>query len=261
MTYPNPQTGANPDDASRRHDGSVHAGPGPGTDTPRAPHDPRDPRGPGAPYGSASHDPSGPGSHDPSGPGAPLPPRGPLSALADFGWKALLGAGLAAIVLGIMVLVWPHVTLRVVGILFGVYLLITGVFQLVAAFATHGASGGMRTLAFISGALSIVLGLFCFRGTLESILLLALWIGIGWLFRGITLTTAAAADPHMPARGWQAFIGVMSAIAGVVLLVSPFRSIAVLTVLAGIWLLVVGVTEIATALRLRRGAKELPRTM
>ncbi|MFK0211755.1 HdeD family acid-resistance protein [Streptomyces sp. NPDC090298] len=185
-----------------------------------------------------------------------LPP-GPLGMLAGFAWQALVVAGLVSLVLGVLVLAWPEATLKVVGVLFGVYLLLSGVVQLVAAFGTH-ATTALRVMAFISGALSILLGLFCFRGAAQSILLLALWIGIGWLFRGIMQTVAAASDPTMPARGWQVFLGVVSALAGVVLIVSPLTSAAVLTVLGGIWLLVVGVSEIVTAFMVRSRAKDLP---
>lgn len=53
------------------------------------------------------------------------------------------------------------------GVLFGLYLLFSGVLQLVAAFGTHVATS-LRVMAFISGALSILLGLFCFRGPMQS---------------------------------------------------------------------------------------------
>ncbi|MFF1737728.1 HdeD family acid-resistance protein, partial [Streptomyces sp. NPDC058247] len=117
---------------------------------------------------------------------------------------------------------------------------------------------GLRVMAFISGALSILLGLFCFRGAMQSILLLALWIGIGWLFRGITQAVAAGSDPAMPARGWQIFLGIVSALAGVVLIVSPFESVAVLTLVGGCWLIAVGVVEMVTAIQLRGKAKRVP---
>ncbi|MEU4100735.1 HdeD family acid-resistance protein [Streptomyces tanashiensis] len=184
-------------------------------------------------------------------------PPGPLGMLAGFAWQALLVAGLVSLVLGVLVLAWPEATLTVVGVLFGLYLLFSGVVQLVAAFGTH-ATTALRVMAFISGALSILLGLFCFRGATQSILLLALWIGIGWLFRGMMQTVAAASDPAMPARGWQIFLGIVSALAGIVLIVSPLESAAVLTVLGGIWLLVVGATEIITAFMVRSRAKDLP---
>ncbi|WP_425300316.1 ATP-binding cassette domain-containing protein, partial [Nocardia farcinica] len=47
-------------------------------------------------------------------------------------------------------------------------------------------TAGMRVLYFLSGVLSIVIGVFCFRDELASILLLGLWIGIGWLVLGET---------------------------------------------------------------------------
>ncbi|PWI16559.1 hypothetical protein DI272_22140 [Streptomyces sp. Act143] len=189
----------------------------------------------------------------------PEPPfEGPLHALSKAAWQVVLVTGLASLVLGILVLVWPGSTLLATGILFGVYLVISGVFQLVSAFGTHRTTG-LRVLAFISGALSILLGLFCFRGPMQSILLLALWIGIGWLIRGITQTLAAASDPSMPARGWQVFLGILTFVAGIVLIDSPFESVAVLTVVGGIWLVAVGIVEIVTAVRMRGRARQVPR--
>jgi uncharacterized membrane protein HdeD (DUF308 family) len=201
--------------------------------------------------GSSSH-PGGMSDTDPI-PGLP----GPLQQLARNAWQAVLLIGVAAVLLGLIALVWPHATLFALGALFGVYLLVSGILQLVAAFGTHTETS-LRVLAFVSGALSILLGLFCLRGALESILLLAIWIGIAWLFRGISQVAAAASDPEMPARGWQLFSGVLGILAGVVVLSSPVGSVWVLTLFAGIWLLVTGVAEIATAFRIREHARRIP---
>ncbi|MFF3918838.1 HdeD family acid-resistance protein [Streptomyces sp. NPDC001852] len=191
----------------------------------------------------------------------PEPPfEGPLHALSRAAWQVVLVTGIASLILGILVLVWPGASLLAAGVLFGIYLVISGIFQLVAAFGTHRATS-LRVLAFISGALSIMLGLFCFRGPMQSIVLLALWIGIGWLIRGITQTLAALHDPRMPARGRQIFLGVITFIAGIVLIDSPFRSVAVLTLVAGIWLVAVGIGEIVTAFGIRGRAKAVPHTV
>ena len=205
--------------------------------------------------------------HDPRVPRPPHDERyrepdleGPLHALSKAAWQVVLLTGVASLILGVLVLVWPGASLFAAGILFGIYLLISGIFQLVSAFGTHKATS-LRVLAFISGALSIVLGLFCFRGPMQSILLLALWIGIGWLIRGITQTLAAASDRNMPARGWQIFLGIVTFIAGIVLIDSPFRSVAVLTLVGGIWLVAVGVVEIITGVRMRSRAKQVPTSL
>ncbi|MEU9388458.1 HdeD family acid-resistance protein [Streptomyces sp. NPDC048324] len=188
------------------------------------------------------------------------PLEGPLHALSRAAWQVVLLTGVASLILGVLVLVWPGASLLAAGVLFGVYLLVSGVFQLVAAFGTHR-STSLRVLAFISGALSILLGLFCLRGPMRSILLLALWIGIGWLIRGITQTLAAAHDKEMPARGWQIFLGVLTFVAGIVLIDSPFESVAVLTLVGGIWLVAVGIVEIITAIRIRSRAREVPQAL
>ncbi|WP_225826758.1 HdeD family acid-resistance protein [Streptomyces naphthomycinicus] len=195
------------------------------------------------------------GSHEPE------PPfEGPLHALSRAAWQTVLITGIGSLVLGILVLVWPGPSLLVIGVLFGLYLLYSGVFQLVAAFGTHQRTS-LRVLAFISGALSILLGLLCFRGPMQSILLLGLWIGIGWLFRGITQTLAAVHDSRMPARGWQIFLGILTFIAGIVLIDSPYESVAVLTLVGGIWLIAVGIVEIITAFRIRSRARQVPQTV
>jgi len=96
-----------------------------------------------------------------------------------------------------------------------------------------------------------VLGFFCFRDKLESILLLALWIGIGWLFRGVTLLAAALSFDHIPARGWQVLSGVIIVIGGGVLIISPLDSIAILTLVAGWWLIVIGIVDVISAFQVR----------
>ncbi|WP_329134451.1 HdeD family acid-resistance protein [Streptomyces sp. NBC_01476] len=176
--------------------------------------------------------------------------RSVLSALGRSAWQGLLVAGIAAIALGIFVLSWPGETLLVVGVLFGIYLVVSGVFQLATAFGSHVPSG-MRTMHFITGALSVLLGLICFRGAAESLLLLALWIGFGWLLRGITLVAVAVSTEDLPARGWQVFFGGITVVAGIVLIVSPFGSLAALTLVSGVWLIVLGVAELVHAFRLK----------
>ncbi|MGW5369480.1 HdeD family acid-resistance protein [Streptomyces sp. NPDC004009] len=193
-------------------------------------------------------------SHGSVPPSDTKPQEGPLaegmSAVANLGWQILLTMGLATIALGVIALVWPGETLRVVGILFGVYLLATGVFQLAAAFGTHVARH-LRVLHFVAGAVSILLGLICFRGPLQSIFLLALWIGFSWLMRGTLETVAAASDQAMPARGWHVAFGMIGTLAGIVMIVMPFASIATLTLVAGVMAIVLGLTEVVRAITTR----------
>ncbi|GAB0103523.1 HdeD family acid-resistance protein [Nocardia sp. JMUB6875] len=183
--------------------------------------------------------------------------EGPVQALARSAWQSILVTGLLSVVLGILILVWPGPTLVVAGVLFGIYLLVSGVFQLIAAFGLH-VSTWMRVLSFITAILSFVLGFFCFRNEFQAIGLLALWIGITWIFRGTATLVAAMSDVALPGRGWQVLFGVLLIVGGGLLIVEPFRSIGALVIVVGCWLIAIGVFEVITAFQVKSRAKKVP---
>jgi uncharacterized membrane protein HdeD (DUF308 family) len=178
--------------------------------------------------------------------------EGPLHQLARNTWQLLLLIGIVGIALGVIVLYYPGKSLVVAGVLFGIYLVVSGIGYMFAASGTP-AGGAMRVLTFITGALSVVLGFFCFRDKFESITLLAVWIGVGWLFRGMTLLASALSFDHLPGRGWQAFSGVVTIIGGGVLIISPLDSIAILALVTGCWLIAIGIVDVVSALQVRHG--------
>lgn len=174
-------------------------------------------------------------------------------------WKSTLLSGVLAVALGALVLLWPGPTLLVAAILFGAYLLVSGLAQLFFAFSLPVSAGG-RVLLFISGAAALILGILAFRhfGRGDAFLLLAIWIAVGFIFRGVATTATAFGElKGTPGRGWNVFFGVISIIAGVVVLAYPFDSLVTLTLVVGIWLIVVGVFEMVAALGMRKAGNEV----
>lgn len=106
-----------------------------------------------------------------------------MHQLARRAWQAMLVIGSVSVVVGVLVLIWPGPTIVVLAILFGIYLLVSGIFQLVAAFGGH-VSSGWRVMLIVSAVLSFILAFFALRHLGDAVLLMALWIGIGWMFRG-----------------------------------------------------------------------------
>ena len=117
-------------------------------------------------------------------------------------WPAIFGA--ISIVAGVLALAWPGPTLVVLAVLFGIELIVWGIFRLVGAFTFGDESGGARVLWAILGVLSLL-------------------------------------------------SGVLGIIAGLILLFWPAISILTLAFLAGIWLIVLGITQFSLAMQLRRG--------
>ena len=177
-------------------------------------------------------------------------------------WKSTLVSGILALALGVLVLAWPGETILIAAIFFGIYLLVTGFAQVIFAFSLHVSAGG-RVLLFISGAASLVLAVLCFRhfGEGYAILLLAIWIGVGFIFRGVATSISAISDPTLPGRGWQIFLGVISLLAGIVMIGSPLESLEILTLVVGIWLVVIGGFEIASSFGIRGASKRVDKAL
>jgi uncharacterized membrane protein HdeD (DUF308 family) len=181
--------------------------------------------------------------------------------LAGIGrhWGWVLAFGIITVAAGLIALVWPGRTVVVIAVLFGIQLVVAGIFRFIAAFAVDEATGGTRVLLALLGVLSFIVGLYALRHILVTIATLALLLGIFWIVNGAVETFTALSHREMPSRGWAIFTGLLSIVAGVVVLVYPGISLLTLAVVLGIWLLVYGMMEIVLAFRLRSLAQAATR--
>ncbi|MEV0298616.1 DUF308 domain-containing protein [Nocardia sp. NPDC050710] len=156
--------------------------------------------------------------------------------------QAVLVAGACAVILGVVVVVWPEKTVAVAELLFGAYLIVSAALQLWLAITARFAMP-LRMLVFGSGVLSVVLVMLCLRGG-NSELLLAMWIGLGWSIRGIVHATVAVWDDELPDGGRHELFGLFTMVVGIVVVVVPFESLDVLSLVVGGCLVVIGTLEI-----------------
>jgi len=171
-------------------------------------------------------------------------------------WKFAMVWGALSAVLGGLILAWPGTSLLVASTLFGVYLLVSGFAGVAMAF-TLPESAGMRVMLFIGGVLSVILAVLCLRnfGNPYPVLLLSIWIGVSFIVQGFSIVAVAISYKALPSRGWYGFLGVLSVIAGAVVLAWPWDSIAVLTLYAGILLVVMGIAQIVQGFVMRNDSK------
>ena len=173
--------------------------------------------------------------------------------LAGIGrhWGWVLFFGIVTVLAGLFALIWPGRTLQVIAVLFGIQLVVAGIFRFVTALAVDEASGGTRVLLALLGVLSFIVGLYALRNVLVTIAALALLLGIFWIVNGAIETFTALSDRGMQGRGWTIFMGLLSIVAGVVVLVYPGISLTTLAIVLGFWLIVLGAMEIVAAFRIR----------
>jgi len=185
-----------------------------------------------------------------------------ISVLSQQLWKGKLVSGVLTIVLGAMILAWAGPSILVASTMFGVYLLASGFAELFLAF-TLPRSTATRGLLLLTGALSLIMAIFSFRhfGDAYAVLLLALWIGTGFIMLGVSETAVAMSERDLPGRGWYVVLGVMSVIAGGITLVWPFDSLLMLTIVSGVSLVILGVIQIVQAFQIRSDTKAARETV
>ncbi|MFZ3454496.1 HdeD family acid-resistance protein [Arthrobacter sp. 7Tela_A1] len=158
-------------------------------------------------------------------------------------------AGGVALVIGLLILFWPQATLSVIAFFFGLYFLISGIVRVVSGI-TAPMSSGLRVLNIILGVLLFILGIAAIRNPLSSLAVLGMVVGIAWIIEGILALT----EIETGGSRWYAItFGVLSIIAGVVVLFLPVESLAALVIFGGIFLAVLGIVQLVRAITFGRG--------
>jgi uncharacterized membrane protein HdeD (DUF308 family) len=187
---------------------------------------------------------------------SPSPRTDATDLIASIGrhWIWLLAFGILTLLADVAAVAWPGPTVIAIAVLFGIQLVVVGIFQFVSAFAGDGESGGVRVLSAVLGLFAFIIGLYAIRHVLVSVVALALLLGIFWVVNGFAEIFNALAHRDHPHRGWTGFVGVLSILAGIVVLAEPGISLVTLALVLGVWLIIYGVMEIAMAFRVRSAA-------
>lgn len=173
-----------------------------------------------------------------------------LQAIARKWWVLLL-RGLAAIALGVLVLWWPGVTLLTLVILWGVFALLDGLSGIMLGLRGE-ADGTMWWTMMLLGVVGVgaAITAFIWPGMTAVILL---WI-IAWtaILRGVfEIAAAIRLRKHIDNEWLLAISGLVSVIAGCLVLRNPAAGALAITLLIGGYMIVLGLVAVVLSFRLK----------
>lgn len=179
-----------------------------------------------------------------------------LQALSRYWWAVAL-RGAAAVIFGLIALIWPGITVLVLVALFGAYALVDGVTALGSTiFGSRGPTGGRGWLV-VEGITGILVGVltFAWPGTTTLVLL---WLIAAWALVTGVLEIVAAIQLRREIRGeWRLILsGGLSVLFGILLAALPATGALALVYLIGAYAIVFGVVLLGLGLRLRRLRRE-----
>ena len=169
-------------------------------------------------------------------------------------WQTTLFLGVVTVILGLIVSFHPSGSLNVIAVLLGILMIISGIFDLIRVFDR---AEQHRIWLGIAGLLYIVIGVVLIRHLHLTVALIGLVVGLTWIVQGLSALFGGVAGSR-EGRGWWIFFGIISLIAGIVVVSAPVSSVTVLATLLGIWFIVMGLIEIIGAFIIRRAVRETP---
>lgn len=173
-----------------------------------------------------------------------------VRVMADNWWVPLL-RGIAAVLFGLMALIWPGLTVYALLIVFGAYAIFDGIMSIIIGFQRKTEDDRWWSWA-LDGFLSIVIGLMALfwpeATALAFVIWMAAWAVVAGIFRIVAAIRLRAEIEGEWALGLS---GLLMVIWGVLMAMIPAAGLLSIAWLIGLFALLIGVVMIVLAFRLR----------
>ena len=173
-----------------------------------------------------------------------------IETLKRHWWVPVL-RGIAAIIFGVIAFVYPGLTVAVLVLLFGAWVLVDGVFRVVGAIG-HRASDPEWGFHLIIGILGIIIGFLTFHAPRITALALIIYIAAWALMVGATeIALAIKLRREIKGEWFLILMGLLSIVFAIMLLWNPLPGALALVWLIGSYAIVFGILGIILGFRLR----------
>lgn len=166
-------------------------------------------------------------------------------------WVWLAVGGVVSLVLGLVVLVSPGASLRVLAVVLSLWLLATGLGRV-------GLAAGMRTWTTARRGLQILLGVALAAAGVAGLLglwdartVISLVVATGFLVAALGDLLTAATSPRGAGRAATTGLGLLHLVVGLTFLLLPDVGLGLLGVLVGLALLVLGLVQLGASALVR----------
>lgn len=166
-------------------------------------------------------------------------------------WGLLVAEGVVAILAGLALLLWPGATLVILIVLFGVFVLVWGIVELVKSLLSIGKIGTWW-IQLIFSLLVIGLGVFLLRNVGITIAVFILLIGFTFIARGLMDILIGFFSKEKEVRENRILffvMGIIGIVAGVLVFAQPVSSGLVFIWVVGLYAILQGALTLAYALK------------
>lgn len=161
-------------------------------------------------------------------------------------WWVILLRGILFILLGIYMISQPASGYAALGFLFGLFILLTGIAELLRVVGDHSESG--RAWHLFLGIVDLIVGIVFVTHIIASADVLRVIVGLYFLFRGISLLSYS----HFRGRSWPLILGgAITAVFGLFIIFNALFGAITIIVLTAIAFIIMGFFNVWLGLHMR----------
>lgn len=173
---------------------------------------------------------------------------------------SILISSVVACLLGLLMAVMPGITLEVIGLVFGIYIIIHGIVLIVLDFMSHNVYVPFQGI--MSGILSIIVGIILVAMPNILTTIFAVALGIWIILSSVNIISIAiSVRKGVPSWYWWLILGIIDLICGVIILFNPFASSISIVVLGGIIMMIHSIITFVDTIMIRKDAKEVAKAL
>ena len=183
-----------------------------------------------------------------------------MSSVLCRNWWAFAIRGVLGVLFGLIAFLLPGITMLSLVILFAAYMLVDGVFAIIAAVraARQNERWGLLTL---EGVVNIATGVIAYLWPGLTLVAFVLLVAVWALITGALMLAAAFRLRADHGRWWLALGGIASLAYGALLVVAPLIGALVLTWWIGAYAIVFGISLLILGFQLRSHKDDRPATL
>lgn len=167
-------------------------------------------------------------------------------------WWAVALRGLAAIIFGIIAIVWPGLTLFWLVIVFGAYAIVDGVIEIYSSIVNRARNGDRWWVGIIEGVVSVAAGLIAWIWPGLTALALLYLIAAWAVITGVMEIVLAIEYRRVIQGEWLMVLGgILSIIFGLILFAYPRTGALSMIWVIGIYAIIFGIALIMLGFRLK----------
>ena len=173
------------------------------------------------------------------------------SHLKDLWWEMTL-RGIVALLFGAAAIFWPHLTLATLVLLFSIFILISGILELLSGLTSMG-KGTRWYLRVVIGILELGVGVYLVRHQAVAFNTFILLVGFILILRGVIEAVASLLDESLTVaqKTINFIMGLVAFVVGIVILQEPQKNGVAFVWVLGIFAFVTGILDIAMAVDIK----------